>query len=792
MKLRLPSGLRWRVAVFAAAILAVVVVLVAFLGLRSLDEQTDRLLQQRLVIAQLVAERIDEFMSRCSSNLETLAAQLSRQGYNPSQAAGELPSLLEAQEEFSHILSIDRDGRVAAADAAFPGALGAKLLGDTCPQPTRAEGTVSPTYGVWAVDGESWACTAVPIRGVDGVPAGYLVGLIDPVHLGSTISLPVRGVGERAYIELVDETGAVIRSSTDEPLGRANEHSAYFVDLISAKETDVSTCHSCHDDDAERRKDVLAFAPTESIPWGVVLREPEEDALAPANNLRRQVLIVGGLSLLAIVLLAWALMRLIARPVSGLIAASERIAGGDLDTPVPAVGQDEIGMLARRLDEMRVELRTSRQRRERWNVEMEQAVQQSTSELATLLDISTTFQAATDLDSLLDMILARSVAPFEAADAAALFLYDPDEDWLTARSAVGYQWEPLSRVRLRPGEGILGKVFQRRQPLLCASREAIAANVADITPENRSLLAAARARLGERRSAMCAPLVAKDSAMGALILVNLRHEKAFTQDDVRFLQAVANQVAIVVENAHLWAEARDADALTEAARLKDEFLASVSHELLTPVTSIRAAVGLLASTTSEQEELPLDLVASLSRNTQRLQSLLEGLLDLAWLQSGEAALDLEPCDLRMVIKDSVAAIGPLAEENSITIAMECPSSPCWVLGDGKRLDQLMTNLLSNACRFTPRRGHVTVGLVEQQRQYGVFVTDTGPGIPLSEQQRIFERFYSRSRGPGERGGSGLGLAIAKAVAEAHGGQIWVTSRPGHGSTFHFALPKGGS
>jgi len=510
------------------------------------------------------------------------------------------------------------------------------------------------------------------------------------------------------------------------------------------------------------------------------------------EQLRQQVLIVGGPSLLIIVLLAWALMRLIARPVGRLIAASERIASGDPETPVPTVGQDEIAVLARRLDEwsagrMRAQLRTSRQR-----VELEQSVQQSTSELTTLLDITTTFQAARDLDSLLKTILDRSVAPFEAADAAALFLYDPDEDWLTAKASVGYQWELLSRVRLRPGEGILGKVFQRRQPLLCASPEEMAANIADLTPESRALLIAAGAQLGEQRSAMCAPLVGKDSALGALILVNLRHERAFTQEDLRFLQAVANQVAIVVENARLWAEASDADALAEAARLKEEFMAGVSHELLTPVTSIRAAVGLLASTTSQLGEPAQDLVASLSRNTQRLQTLLQGLLDLAWLQSGATALQLEPCDLRTVLEDSVAAVRPLAEENGLTIAVECPSSPCWVLGDMERLDQLATNLLSNACKFTPRRGHVTAVLTEQDGEYAASIADTGPGIPPWEQQRIFERFYSRSRGRGERGGSGLGLAIAKAVVELHGGQIWVTSRTGHGSTFHFTLPKDGS
>ena len=203
-------------------------------------------------------------------------------------------------------------------------------------------------------------------------------------------------------------------------------------------------------------------------------------------------------------------------------------------------------------------------------------------------------------------------------------------------------------------------------------------------------------------------------------------------------------------------------------------------------------MGLLTSATSERGGHAQSLVASLSRNTQRLQTLLEGVLDLAWLQSGQGALHLEPCDLRTVLEDGVAAVRPLAEENRLTVTVECPSCPCWVLGDKERLDQLATNLLSNACKFTPAQGQVTAVLEEQERDYLVRITDTGPGIRRAEQQHIFERFYSRPRGPGKRAGSGLGLAIAKAVVELHGGQIWVTSRPGHGSTFHFTLPKEGS
>jgi len=416
---------------------------------------------------------------------------------------------------------------------------------------------------------------------------------------------------------------------------------------------------------------------------------------------------------------------------------------------------------------------------------------QSAEELATLLDLSKAFAQATDLDGLLKTVLARSIALYEAPDAGALFLYNPDEDCLTARASIGYETEPLSRVRLKPGEAIIGKVFQRGQALLCANPEEIASNVANLRKENQAYFVGARSGVRQARSAMCAPLIAKDSVLGALILVNLRRQGAFSAADLRFLQAVAHQIAIVLENAHLWSEVSRAQALAEANRFKDEFLASISHQLLTPITSIKAAADLLTAPPAKESKTADSLISSIARNTQRLQGLVQELLDLARLQRGEATLSREPWDLKTIVRESAAAIEPLAGGKEQALEVETPSSPCPVLADRGRLEQALMNLLSNSCKFTPRHGHIKATLQDMGQEYLVSVADDGPGIPLAEQSQIFERFYSNSHAPGEKTGAGLGLAIAKTVVELHGGRIWVKSQGGRGSTFFFTLPKGG-
>jgi len=415
---------------------------------------------------------------------------------------------------------------------------------------------------------------------------------------------------------------------------------------------------------------------------------------------------------------------------------------------------------------------------------------QSAEELATLLDLSKAFAQATDLDSLLETALARSIALYEAADAGSIFLYNPDEDCLMARASIGYETEPLSRVRLKPGEAIAGKVFQRGQALLCVNPEEIAANIANLRKENQAHFAGARPGVRQPRSAMCAPLIAKDSALGALILVNLRRQGAFSAGDLRFLEAVANQIAIVLENARLWTEACRAQALADVNHFKDEFLASISHQLLTPITSIRAAADLLVASLGRGGTAADSLISSIGRNTQRLQGLVEELLDLARLHRGEVSLSHEPWDLKTIVRESAAAIEPLAGGKEQALEVETPASSCPVLADRGRLEQVLMNLLSNSCKFTPRHGYIKVALQEKGREYLVSVADDGPGIPLAEQSQVFERFYSNSRGPGEKTGAGLGLAIAKTVVELHGGRIWVESEGGRGSTFFFTLPKG--
>ncbi len=226
--------------------------------------------------------------------------------------------------------------------------------------------------------------------------------------------------------------------------------------------------------------------------------------------------------------------------------------------------------------------------------------------------------------------------------------------------------------------------------------------------------------------------------------------------------------------------------LLEIDRLKDEFVSSISHELRTPLTSIAGYVELL----QEEEDDPQKLghLAIVGRNSERLLALVTDLLFAARLQYGRLELERAPVDLRNLVVQCVDSAKPRAQAASVTLDLEVEDVQK-VDGEPAKLAQLFDNLVSNAIKFTPRDGRVTVRLAARGEMIRIEVSDTGIGIPDVERDRLFERFF-RAQSALERQiqGTGLGLYISKAIVDAHEGRIGVESAPGAGTTFVVELP----
>ena len=230
-----------------------------------------------------------------------------------------------------------------------------------------------------------------------------------------------------------------------------------------------------------------------------------------------------------------------------------------------------------------------------------------------------------------------------------------------------------------------------------------------------------------------------------------------------------------------------ADRLQKHDELKEEFFATLSHELRSPITSVREAAHLLADgvpgpLTPKQGRL-VDIIR---RSTDRLLRLVNQILDVSRLRAGVLPLECVPLDLDWLVARAIDELRPQADEARVTLARERVGTRFTVLGDEDRLVQVVVNLLANAVRFTPVGGRVTVRLVDAGPECEIQVEDTGVGIPTAELPHVFESY--RQAHPG-KGGTGLGLAIVRGLVQAHGGRVTVESQEGKGSRFTVLLPR---
>jgi PAS domain S-box-containing protein len=235
---------------------------------------------------------------------------------------------------------------------------------------------------------------------------------------------------------------------------------------------------------------------------------------------------------------------------------------------------------------------------------------------------------------------------------------------------------------------------------------------------------------------------------------------------------------------------RDVTREREIDRLKDEFVATVSHELRTPLTSIVGFVDLLlagdAGPLSDTARRYLEIVVG---NGERLTAIINDLLDVSRLEAGKIKLNRTPLDLARAAENVAAGFGPQIAAKGQTLRLDLPADLPRAWADPERIAQVLANLVSNAHKYTPEGGTITVAIRREDELLHVSVADTGVGLSADERARLFTKFYRVDKSASRQaGGTGLGLAITRALVELHGGTIGVESAPGRGSTFSFTLP----
>jgi GAF domain-containing protein len=408
--------------------------------------------------------------------------------------------------------------------------------------------------------------------------------------------------------------------------------------------------------------------------------------------------------------------------------------------------------------------------------ETKNSLEQQTATADVLKIIS---RSAFDLQTVLQT-LVESAARFCAADKAHI-IREKNGGFYTAE-AYGY-----SREFMDYAKNILIKA-ERGTASGRALAEGRMVHITDVTTDSEYTLIEAQ-RLGDYRTILCVPMLREGAPIGLLILTRSQVQP-FTEKQIELITTFADQAAIAIENVRLFDEIQDKSRqLEEASQHKSQFLANMSHELRTPLNAILGYTELMADGAyGEPSEKMLGILQRLEANGKHLLGLINDVLDLSKIEAGQLVLELSDYSVQDIAQTVRSTLEPLATDKKLAFKLELAPDLPPGHGDGRRLTQVLINLVGNAIKFTDA-GEVAIKAEANNGSFHVSVRDTGPGISAADQTRLFQEFQQADNAiTKKKGGTGLGLAISKRIIEMHGGKIWVESQPGQGSTFAFSLP----
>jgi len=400
--------------------------------------------------------------------------------------------------------------------------------------------------------------------------------------------------------------------------------------------------------------------------------------------------------------------------------------------------------------------------------------QLSSTKLGRLVEISRELNSKTNVDDLLNHIITQA-ALLTNAEAASILLLDSNTRELRFKAASNDMNPAMKDIPVPLDGSIAGAVLQANKPMI----------IADVSRDPRWNQNVSAAIDFQTSSILGVPMHDVERPVGVLEALNKR-DGPFTNEDVETLAILADIAGVAVEKARLIEQLRQAfDELNELDQRKTDFIAIASHELRTPLSIILGYVSFLRE---EADPMMAEQLDSVMGAAIQLRSLIQDMLNLQYVETGDTALSLQRVDLVGFVR-ALSAKDETAVARQLTIMTHLPTQTIPVCMDPDVMEIVFNNLFDNAIKFSPDEGRVDITVERRGSEAWLRLQDQGPGIPADKLDRVFKRFYQVEHHLRRQyGGLGLGLSIAKELVELHNGRIWAESTPNQGSQFFIALP----